>query len=197
MNLLTRAGRNVGGIQQFFFVDSRQILKDPQPVSDVLDNTLVINQIPLKSGAVWYQAIVTKHTLNFKEKSEHTKFGPRYIQELTGISARQRPESASIFSRFTLEKFCIVFLDRNGYLRLIGGRDHGLLCSTESDSGTDPVDRNHISFMFKGVAPHPSYFYSGSLYSQLAPLDQVPDYGDQTVVARSLEDGITIRILEP
>lgn len=197
MNLLSRAGRNVGGIQQFFFVESRQILRDPQPVTDVLDNALVVQQIPLITGALWYQAIVTKHTLNFKEKAEQTKFGTRYIQEFTGIASRQRPEMASIFTRFTQDKYCIVFLDRNGYLRLIGGRDHGLLCTTESDSGTAPVDRNHISFMFKGVSGHPSYFYSGSLYSHLAPIDEVPDFGDQTVVARSLEDGITIRILEP
>lgn len=189
--------RNIGGIQQFFFIESSKLQRDPFPNTDVLDNALVVKAIPLVAGASWYQAIVTKHTLNYKESSEQTRYGQRFKQEFTGVSARQRPETAAIFQRFVKAKYCIVFLDRNGYLRLIGGKDQGLWCSTESDSGTAPADRNHISFTFSAMNGQPSYFYAGNLYSYLAPPEEVPDYGDQTVIARSLEDGITIRILEP
>jgi hypothetical protein len=193
---------NRAGIECFFFIPAEQIERDPLPNLDMVadsngvPSTLVIRELMTRPGALWYQAFVTKHTLQYKGAGELTRSGMRYEHLLSGLVGKVTPEVAAILAQFHEQRFVIIYQDRNQYLRLIGSKDYGLEFSFSEDSGRVPGDLNHTSFQFKGQSKFPAYFYDGNLADTLAGLQET-DFGDVTVptAARVLADGITLRIL--
>lgn len=194
-HIIHKKAVNAGGLVCFFFIACNQLLRDLRAGYDVQDQTLITRELPLVPGAVWYQAIVGKHTLQYKGDSKMRRAGREYDHTLSGVIPRISPEMLAVIRQFDQQKFVIIYQDRNNYLRLIGSKNYGLSFSYQEDSGRVPGDRNQVSFSFSAKSRYPGYFYHGALYDSLAGED-VPDFGDVKVQARVLEDGITIRSIE-
>lgn len=194
-HLLFKKSSNLPGIECFFFVPATSVLRDPLPGYDLKSDTLILKELPLKTGMAWYQATVSKHTLRYSGNSKLTASGREYKHTLSGVVAKVTAEVAATLRQFNEQPFVVIYLDRNGYLRLIGSKDYGLVFSFEEETGQGPGDRNQVSFQFSGYSKFPAYFYHGDLYNKLMQ-KQESDLGDVTVPARVLEDGMTIRILE-
>lgn len=193
-HLLRDGQRNVAGLVSFFFVEARFLLRDPRSYEALQGRSLVVEELPLSPDAVWYQGLVTRYTLDYNETYQTTRAGEFWQQQVEGVIARQSPELQEVISTLNRRRFVLVTRDNNGYLKLIGSKECPLTFGYRSQTGSNPRERNQISFRFGGDTRTPSLFVHGNLYDTLAAVEQ-PDFGDTTVQQRVLADGISIRIL--
>lgn len=187
-------GNNTPGLECFFFIETQQLLRELRPGLDVVAQSLITEQLPLTPSAQWFQAIVGKHTLQYRGGSRIRRAGREYDHTLSGVIPRISPEMSAAIRQFDQRKFVIIYQDRNNFLRMIGAKNYGLTFSYEEDTGRVPGDRNQLSFSFTGKSKFPAYFYHGNLYESLSGAELL-DFGDVTIQARVLTDGITIRTI--
>lgn len=191
-DLLRDGKSNVSGLVSFFFVEARQLVREVYPTYGT--QSLIVDELPLSASAKWNQGIVVPFSLNYQENRRQDRVGESYQQQVDGVVARQSPELQEVLSSMQRRRYVVITRDRNGYLKLIGSKECPLEFNYSSRSGSNPRERNQVSFRFTGDTRGPSFFVHGNLYDTIAEVEQ-PDFGDTTIQRRVLSDGITFRIL--
>lgn len=185
---------NLAGIVRFFFIDSKDIIKDPRPRLGLIAETLIVTEIATRPGALWYEGLVTKNTLSVRIAKQNRRPGESYSYTLSGSIARNSPELQAVLNSFSGRRFTLIAEDQNGFLRFLGGKEYGSEFLYESESGKRPGEANLVSFKFDGQTPEPPPFMHGNLYDTLSQA-AAPLFGDVSIVQRVLEDGFTVRVL--
>ncbi|MDJ1480264.1 hypothetical protein QNI16_07195 [Cytophagaceae bacterium YF14B1] len=156
-NINQLPGDNLGGLEQFFYADADEIDSIAPAV-----NGVITPDILMKSGKVFYSFRPSQGTLGFKEQQKDTKGGAIFTSELKGYVPRDSPELQSALLDMYNRRLVVIYRDNNGLLKLVGDKNFWLTFEADLDTGTNPTNRNGISFSFKGEGPNPAPFYGGA-----------------------------------
>ncbi|MDJ1472854.1 hypothetical protein [Xanthocytophaga flava] len=156
-NINQLPGDNLGGVESFFYADADEIEYIGAPINGVISPDII-----MKSGKVFYSFRPSQGTLGFKEQQNDTKAGPIFTQELKGYVPRDSADLQSALLDLYGRRLVVIYRDNNGLLKLVGDKDFYLTFEADLDTGTNPTNRNGISFTLKGTSPKAAPFYGGS-----------------------------------
>jgi len=152
------AADNFGGVDKFWFVETKNIVSIPEPVDEIIPDDVV-----LVSGAAWSKGWVTKGTISFNEREQNSSHGELYRPVLEGFASKITPELKKAIRNLVGRKLVIIYKDHNGYYNIVGNSENYLEASYSLNPGTKPGDRNGIALRFEGEGARSFFIYTGQI----------------------------------
>jgi hypothetical protein len=114
MNIERLLEPNFGGaVTAILYVRLKDVLTFP-----IRSGINIESEIILKPGKSWNKIEFT--ALEYEELRKPSGGGYKYMQELSGIIAKDRPEITQIFEQNNLSQFIVLYTDKNSITRIIG-----------------------------------------------------------------------------
>ncbi len=146
---------NIGGCQSFQFIPVNQVVSIPDPIDFVIPT-----EPTLLSGATFFNGYSTAKTLLFDEKTQKNNAGEYFLQKISGFYPKIRPSILKLFKEMKNHKFIVLVHDNNNMLRMVGTLEQPLEFSYSLSTGTNPVQRNGITFEFTAENELPAPMYN-------------------------------------
>jgi hypothetical protein len=134
------SGNNFGGVDRFWFTPAENIAGEDD-----------LGMVILKPGTYWFLGRATKYTLELNNPTKVTRAGTIWEPNLSGLISKITPELEEVLQlMYKLERFVLIYKDKNGYLTQIGTSEQSLTFTTDSGTGDTPISKNGVNFSFKG-----------------------------------------------
>lgn len=152
------AASNIGGVDKFWFIETKNIVSIPEPVDEI-----ITDDVELSAGAAWSKGWVTKYTISFNEREQNSSHGELYRPTLEGFASKITPELKKAIRNLVGRKLVIIYKDHNGYYNIVGNAENYLEASYSLNPGTKPGDRNGIALRFEGEGARSFFIYTGQI----------------------------------
>lgn len=147
-------GDNLGGVIEFTFIPSRDVLSIPTPIDGK-----VLEEIELKPYKQWYRGYGTLETMGYEEDTNSTKHGTLYSKKFISIVPKILPEYTNLFHEMRNENFIVVGRDSNNIKTIYGSIEEPLKFKNTKNTKVKIAERNEIAITFFCDGTKPSYAY--------------------------------------
>lgn len=150
---------SMGGCESFQFIPAKKVKSLALPVNSIITSAPV-----LATGFNMLNGLSLKDTLDFEEPSDKSSGGSdTFKTKITGFVPKLTPAMLDLFTEMSIVKYFVVILkDNNGYLRISGHPNAGLIFSFDQATTKTPAGTNGFKFTFSGNFCFPSPFYDPS-----------------------------------
>ena len=190
INFIT--GDNLGGLELLWYADADDIAYIPPAIEGVISGN-----IQMKPGKVFYVFRPTQGSLSFSEPLKETRIGSLYTPSLKGFVPKDTPQLQLALMEMTGRRLVVLYRDNNGNQKLVGSKDYWLTFERDLDTGSSPSSKNGVGYSFKGNAPQPAPFYTGSFPVEAIGTVEPPVQPSTELVTVMRADGVELARLLP
>jgi hypothetical protein len=144
-------GDNMGGIATLWAVPPTDILSIQKSNGNIYD-------VYFATTANIYAIYFTAETASFAEQKKQTEAGIIYEQTFSGIIPKDTPSMQEHVDYIERRKWLVIYLDQNGYYKLIGQIDSPLSFAGNLELPPETKGLNKMAFTFEGKTTRRAYF---------------------------------------